>query len=535
MIHIVDNLGVLYTMFAIEEPKLIDFGVKKDVVQNEEHTFALTNPYKIECFSKEKREKEDKLGTGQYVERFLAFLKDDTQKRFHNGVIGFVSQFGNGKTFFLQYLYCEVFDSLDKGEEKNYPIYIDISRFEHMKDELFVNILVEVIRQLDLLNNSGKSDAGRVAKSLLKVLPKAIKAVSVGALSALTKQNETVISAISEIGEEFGVQLIGSGNKEAEYLNKLRDALKDDPVASFLIIIDNLDRCRPEFVLELLVILKRLFDVEGMTFILSYDKRQIINLLQTLYGKNVDIQSYIRKYISYEYYMPQYTNNIRQITSTLLEINRGEWEKQLSNGEIVNLKSAIEESDTTNTINCLISERESNDQLSDAEKYSISRAILALMWEDVFLKTTLSLRKYQQGFLHINNFQRTTVNDKNMFLFYIILLYIKLNFPIEYQVIHNYAEDAFVHHEFDRSTKLAIYKLIHKLFQNENNKNDVIAKIIKAMDKDQESESEMGKPQDGGNSAASDAMPIDLEDEKLFYDVIRELVQMYKTLEGYYE
>ncbi len=371
-----------------------------------------------------------------------------TQNTKRSRIIGFVSQFGNGKTFFLQYLYCEVFNNINDSE--NYPIYIDISKFEHAKNELFITILLELLYQFDVLKNSDKEGLSNVINQFKKIIPKALKAISIGTLGALTKGNESLISAIGEISEEFGLQLRDSVSKEGEYLTKLKKCIEDDQNKSYLIIIDNLDRCRPEFVLEVLVVLKRLFNIKRMTFLLSYDKRQIINLLQTLYGKNVDIQSYIRKYISFEYYMPQYTREIQQFTLAKIDKKTNDIEEDLIS-KFKNMNFSFDE------MKNFLDDKIRNDETIK------NRLLLAYIWQFMFMNTSLSLRKYQQGFVHINLIKTELGNNLKKYVRYIELLYIKLNFPIEYQSFHYLSDDVLTHYKFEKEFIDTVRELDDKL------------------------------------------------------------------------
>ena len=412
-------------MYKSNEPELFKIE-KRDSSDAATHSGRLSNPNMIKL--KENYEQEDLLDIKKHVKYFYDHLLLNSDKRFNSGIMGFVSQFGSGKSFFLQYLYCLIFEKLN-ARNKNYPIYIDISKFEHSSEELLLLILTEIIRQLDLLENSDKKGITNIKKKMLNLMPKALKAVSIGALGILTGgKQDTLVSAIGEISEEFGIQILNSMSKEEEFLNELKDTIKNESKSSFLIILDNLDRCRPEFVLDLLVTLKRLLDVDGMTFLLSYDKRQIINLLQAQYGRNVDIQSYIKKYISYEYNMPQHVEKVHEFTIKSL---KNDYTPQ--NPMYTIFEKNIETFDGLYVVLGLIGESlvgKNNKNISN-----ISKFLLAYIWQHIFLNTTLSLRKFEQGFIHIRNIinKLNTVSDHVLF---IQLLYIKFNFPAEYQSIH---------------------------------------------------------------------------------------------------
>jgi hypothetical protein len=409
-------------MFEVKEPKLFEI---KEKNSDDYSSATLEQKYKIELV--EDWRSKDLLEIKSFVEKFYEniLLKNDNE--LNKGILGFISQFGNGKTFYLNYLYCTVFEKIHETENENdkiiYPVYIDISKYEYLQTkEILLTILIEIVNQLDLIQHKDRKGLSELKNKILKLIPKAMKALSVSALNVLS--NDKVIDIVGEISEEFGLNLINSINKEDKFLQELTKIAQNK---NLLVIIDNLDRCRPEFVLNLLVILKRLFNVDGMTFILAYDKRQIINLLREQYGVNIDIQSYLKKYISYEYYMPQ-LKNIQDFTIKLLKINYS----VTKGGKIY---TALENMGSYSGFVEMI------DLLGNIKNEYKVKLMIAYGWQKIYLNTTMSLRKYEQGFMHINLIN-DPFNDLNSYIFFNLLLYIKSNFPAEYKSI-NYLLDGF--------------------------------------------------------------------------------------------
>lgn len=62
------------------------------------------------------------------------------------------------------------------------------------------------------------------------------------------------------------------------------------------IIVDELDRCRPDFALGLLERMKHLFDVEGVAFVLLVNRDQIESYIRAVYGHRVDARAYLLKF-----------------------------------------------------------------------------------------------------------------------------------------------------------------------------------------------------------------------------------------------
>jgi len=69
--------------------------------------------------------------------------------------------------------------------------------------------------------------------------------------------------------------------------------------------IDELDRCKPDFAIKLLETIKHLFDIPGMIFVLSIHKEQLGHALRTVYGQNMSVDGYLRRFIDLEYKLPE--------------------------------------------------------------------------------------------------------------------------------------------------------------------------------------------------------------------------------------
>ena len=77
-----------------------------------------------------------------------------------------------------------------------------------------------------------------------------------------------------------------------EYLGETVTALTEkeqDPARRKIIIfVDELDRCRPTYAIEVLECVKHLFSVEGLVFVLALDDEQLRNTIASVYGAGFD-------------------------------------------------------------------------------------------------------------------------------------------------------------------------------------------------------------------------------------------------------
>lgn len=76
------------------------------------------------------------------------------------------------------------------------------------------------------------------------------------------------------------------------------------PGGKLVIVIDELDRCRPTFAIETLEIVKHIMDVKDVVYIFSLDVRQIGAAIKQVYGADTDATGYLMRFFSYYSRMP---------------------------------------------------------------------------------------------------------------------------------------------------------------------------------------------------------------------------------------
>jgi len=81
-----------------------------------------------------------------------------------------------------------------------------------------------------------------------------------------------------------------------ECLSKIAEHYASEtPSRPLLFIIDELDRCRPTFAVELLERIKHLFSIKHMVFLVGVDLEQIKSSIQSVYG-NIDAENYLHRF-----------------------------------------------------------------------------------------------------------------------------------------------------------------------------------------------------------------------------------------------
>ncbi len=73
---------------------------------------------------------------------------------------------------------------------------------------------------------------------------------------------------------------------------------------SLIIFVDELDRCRPNYAVQMLERIKHFFVIDNIIFVLSVDKKVISESIKTVYG-DIDVAGYLRRFVDLEFDLPE--------------------------------------------------------------------------------------------------------------------------------------------------------------------------------------------------------------------------------------
>lgn len=212
---------------------------------------------------------------------------------------------GTGKTEF-----CHKLIALVNASESCpfLSVYVDAFKSDHAKQPL-ITLLAAVLAVLP--ESEYKTDLKQKALPLLRF---GLKTASNAVLGWALQTNadalaEGVGEALKSAGEqviEHSVAALLEDHINAEKnIQALREALEkiaaDKPIVLF---IDELDRCCPDFALAMLEIIKHVFDVERVKFVLVTNKEQLKASISHGYGSNVDAQRYLDKFLGFSLHLP---------------------------------------------------------------------------------------------------------------------------------------------------------------------------------------------------------------------------------------
>lgn len=95
----------------------------------------------------------------------------------------------------------------------------------------------------------------------------------------------------------------------------LGNAISEDDLP-IIVIVDELDRCRPDYAVEYLETIKHIFDLKGLIFVLGVDKASLASSVRALFGESLDFDEYYRKFVHRNVNLP----NLQGVSSSESDI-----------------------------------------------------------------------------------------------------------------------------------------------------------------------------------------------------------------------
>ena len=235
--------------------------------------------------SKEDPWEDDALDRKKLGDRLTNLVKDQSAPF----TVSIHGTWGTGKTFLLRRWQRNL-------EEAGFrAIY-----FNAWEDDFCDDALVAILGQLsdyfrdDSLTGTIK-EMGKVTLQLIKQ-----NAISI-------VENKLGVTVIPEQDSEAGQDPLESYRSQIRAKSELRSHLckvstrvREETGHPLVFIVDELDRCRPTFAIDVLEKVKHIFDVPDVVFVFGLNRDELCSSLRSVYG-DIDASVYLRKFFDMEF------------------------------------------------------------------------------------------------------------------------------------------------------------------------------------------------------------------------------------------
>lgn len=237
----------------------------------------------------------------QFAGPLCTLLKNTKQPT----VVGLNAPYGFGKTFFLQRFVEQI-----KGDN-GWVIYVNAWEYDYLDSPLFA------------LLDAMKAAAAELGdkKEAKKIIGDIVKAAAPAVAKALSKK--TMELAFGAEGTKEIIEAAGEGSKDVtdklirqfldqDTTHKTLDTLRrrigsfveshikpDSSYKSLIIIVDELDRARPDFSIRFLETIKHIFQMSQTIFLVGCDRAILQSSARHEFGQGLDADGYLRRLFDY--------------------------------------------------------------------------------------------------------------------------------------------------------------------------------------------------------------------------------------------
>ncbi len=221
-------------------------------------------------------------------------------------VLAVDAAWGAGKTTFLK-MWAQ------RLRNERFPV-VEFNAWEtdHAGDP-FVAIVTELTEGLrrfedESLDAKIRITAEAAKQVALRAIPGVIRLFTAGVLDVEPLIEKEAGKILSSYAEDRLKQYTETQNSIEGFRNRLEEManlLVTRPDSHPLVVmVDELDRCRPSYAVELIEVAKHLFAVDHTVFVLAVNRDQLSHSIRALYGNDFDASGYLRRFFDIDFRLP---------------------------------------------------------------------------------------------------------------------------------------------------------------------------------------------------------------------------------------
>ena len=230
------------------------------------------------------------------------FLTNVITKVSGNYTLAINDRWGRGKTTFVRMWEASL------KQEGYQTIYLNAWENDIVSEPL-VCILGEILPLITDNRSKAKllEHSAPLFKNWKKLVPEFVKALAMLPSPVIGDLSKEITDSLINAPEDSLKKEIEGYKKQQAEIQKFKHELaeciqKKCEKKPLIFIVDELDRCRPDYAVDLLEKVKHFFSVEGIVFVLSIDKNQLISSIKGRYGsESIDGNAYLKRFIDFEY------------------------------------------------------------------------------------------------------------------------------------------------------------------------------------------------------------------------------------------
>ena len=251
-------------------------------------------------------------------ERDCLFLLDLIEKSDTPFTLAVDADWGNGKTVFIKMLQAHL------TKKQFNCVFLNAWECDFYSEPL-APLIAEIGEQISPADSSLGESLREKGSKLIQGIKEAASS-SHSSVAAILK----VIEVVSDNTKPEVLDSIGDYETYREALKSFKESLEEFSSKSqngepLVVLIDDLDRCRPDFAINMLERVKHIFDVPSLFFVIAVNKREFSNVVKSFYGCE-DGERYLEKFFDLVFHL---RNEKTLISSSLGEVDFDSFQERI--------------------------------------------------------------------------------------------------------------------------------------------------------------------------------------------------------------
>ena len=282
------------------------------------------------CIPEKNPFKHDRLGRKESVEVLTRIVSRNEGPC----VLALDAPWGQGKTTFLN-----MWEAWLRREPQGFPVVACFNAWEtDFTNHPFLALSSELTKELEpRIETTIFEKFKDAAQKAQRVLP--VASALAPLIGLLQPGAGVVVGAASNT-----LAAANSGEADTNDYQEAKDALESfktelEELAkgldkTLVVMIDELDRCRPSYAVELLEVAKHLFAVDNVVFVLAVNRAELAHSVKALYGSGFDAEGYLRRFFDLDFRLPEpsrdrFVQDLLEITGLTSILEDGESQDEL--------------------------------------------------------------------------------------------------------------------------------------------------------------------------------------------------------------
>ena len=185
-----------------------------------------------------------------------------------------------------------------------------VVKFSAWENDFFDDPFVALCAELSTDKNTGidTEQLMEAGKKLMKHIGGNAASQIIAAMTAGTVNMSELVKA----GETDIEKRLEQYQDAKSAIKDFRDSLQNMATAAaaekqhgpLVVMIDELDRCRPSYAVELLEIAKHIFSVNNIVYVLAINRSELEHSVRAIYGTGFDAKGYLRRFFDVDFHLP---------------------------------------------------------------------------------------------------------------------------------------------------------------------------------------------------------------------------------------